>query len=180
MVVLIGLSILQHQQIKKVAENATTKTITSDESAGEYQIKISELLGEDDYEKYQKFKERRSEAYQVSGFNDILNSGEKLTDDQQMELIDAMYAEREITRKEQVSDETKNDSPQEINEEAIARRIESLDRRHESYIEASRDILSESQIEQFTTYLKGQRDMMESSIKLQAQREQKQTTQESD
>ena len=143
--------------------------VRSKDPGDEYQIKISELLGGDEYAQYQEFKAREGEAYWVSNFNDILKSDEKLTDDQQMDLIYAMRDNAENIRESMVNTRTDSNSSSEMTEEDIElnnRRTESI---HEGYIDAANGILTESQVDQLSSYLKGLRDSLEESRKLTSQ-----------
>lgn len=145
----------------------------------EYETKKSELLGKDDYEKYQTYAERTGERYYVNSFMESLGSSEKLTDTQKNDLIDAMHDEAKNVRYESSNDDNSESSSNRYDEKSIARMLEFEDRQGEAYLKAAKDILPASQIEQFKTYLKQQRDMMESSIKMQALRYSAQTTEKS-
>lgn len=136
----------------------------------EYNTKISDLLGNESFQKYQAFEERSSERYWVTGFTESLDSDEGLTEDQQDRLIDSMYEQAQNIRSEFNNEEDKKDASSEINkEENIARIMKRRDLLNEAFVEASRDILSPSQVEQFRAYLKQQRDEAEAMISLRAE-----------
>jgi len=145
----------------------------------EYEAKKSELLGQDDYKKYQTYTERTGERYYVNSFMGSLGSGEKLTDAQKKDLIDAMHDEAKNVTYESSNDDDSESSSNRYDEKSIARMLEFEGRRHDAYLTASKGILSTSQIEQFKAYFKQQRDMYESSMKMQALRYGAQTTENS-
>lgn len=133
----------------------------------EYNTKISSLLGTESFEKYQAFEEKSSERYWVTGFTESLDSDEGLTEDQQNYLIDSMYEQAQKIRSELDNEAEDKDAPSEISkEENIARIMKRRDLLNEAFVEASRDILSPSQVEQFRAYLKQQRDEAEAMIRL--------------
>lgn len=133
--------------------------LTSNEIGDEYMMKIEELLGDGDNAIFLAYRERLGGAQGVSNFNKWLSSNDSLTMDQQLELIDAWYETESNIHSEQVQEESINRKlPSEMNEEEKAKRIERLEKEDEAYIEASRDILSESQMEQLKAYLKEMHD----------------------
>lgn len=136
-------------------------TVTHTKDPGnEYQIKIAELLG-DDYETYQEYEERGPEVYWVTQYNGSLSSGERLTDDQQMELIDAMYENKEKVKASMVNTNTKNESQTEMTEEDIEASNKRTELMHEAYVDAAEGILSDAQTDQLKAYFKSLRDMLE-------------------
>lgn len=137
-------------------------TVTRTKDPGdEYQIKISELLGGDDYETYQEYEERGAEVYWVTQFNGSLISGERLTDDQQMELINAMHNNREKVKASMVNTNTKSESQTEMTEEDIEASMKRTELMHEAYVEAAEGILSDAHTDQLEAYFKSIRDMVE-------------------
>lgn len=116
----------------------------------EYQDQIRELLGYDNYEEYKEYKKKGSEVNILTRLNESIIPEYRLTDDQQFEMIDAMYEKAEKERAATVIDDNKIDISEEIMEERA--------RIHEAYVEAAQDILSQTQIEQLKAYLKQQRE----------------------
>jgi hypothetical protein len=145
----------------------------------EYEAKKIQLLGQNGYEECETYMERIGERFNVNGFMESITSGEKVTEAQKEELINAMYEERKDV-KFIISDADTAESSNMYDEKSIARMLDFQDRQGEAYIKAAKGILSASQVEQFKAYLKRQRDIAESSIKLEALRVGSQTTQKSD
>ena len=145
------------------------------------QTKIKEFLGNEDYEKYQEDRMTWGLKYQVTNFMANLGSEEELTETQQQELIEAMKGELQNIGSETSEDDDKFLFPSETYEEKnIEQMLESQDRMNEAYLNAAGGILSSSQTEKFKECLEQQREMYESSMKMQALRYGNSITQESD
>jgi len=123
--------------------------VRSKDPGDEYQTKISGLLGEDDYNKYMSYKEKSREVYALNEFNESLKSNDRLTDDQQFDMLDAMYEKAKKERDATVIDKNKTDITAEINEEN--------NRVYDSYIKAAENILNSYQLEQLKSYLNSKR-----------------------
>jgi len=134
----------------------------------EYEAKKNELLGKNDFQTYQAYTERMGERYYVTGFMDSLGSNEKLSETQKNNMIEAMYNESKNILSQFKPDESAESSSNMYDEKWITRMMETQDRRGEAYLKASQSLLSASQAEQFKAYIKRQRDMFESSMKMQA------------
>jgi hypothetical protein len=146
----------------------------------EYESKKSELLGKDDYDKYQAYNETAGERRDVTNFLSSLGSGETLTGTQKETLIEAMHQERKSVVYDKINDgNSGSTSTITYDEKTIALIMGNEDRINEAYLKAAKNILSASQIEQLTAYLKQQRDMYESIYKAQVQKDKAQTTENS-
>jgi|GEM_PF-3884158 len=143
----------------------------------EFRQKINELLGDEEYARYQTFKDRIWEVRSVTDFNKSLSSDDMLAEDQQRALIDAMYDKRKKIVSEQ-DNEKDRDVP--ITEE-FADNLKGLERMHEGYIETANGILNKTQLEKLKTYYKKELDEQESNMRMMISRMNlKPTTQESD
>ena len=120
----------------------------------ENDAKISGLLGDNDFKKYESYRDRISERQIVTNFVESLSPGHKLTEALQQNHINFMYEERKNVYSEQGYDEKKLTFPSEMNEEGIAKVMEMTDRTYDGYIKGANTTLSASQTEQFKTYLK--------------------------
>jgi hypothetical protein len=134
----------------------------------EYEEKKDDLLGKNDFDKYKVYSERMGERYYVTSFMESLNSTEKITDSQKNNLIEAMHNETKSLRDENEKNDSTEEPTDMYDEKNIVRMVEMQDRRGEAYLKATKGILSASQTEQFKNYLKRQRDLFESSMKMQA------------
>ncbi|MDB9822810.1 hypothetical protein OAC89_03840 [Deltaproteobacteria bacterium] len=135
----------------------------------ENETKISECLGGENYETYESYQERLSERTLVTNFMESLNSDDKLTADQEQDLIDSMYEDRKDLHEELDHDPDKITFPDEMNEEEVARSIIRMTGTHERYMESANSILSESQMDQFEKYLNQRLEMQGMSLRISIQ-----------
>lgn len=111
----------------------------------DYDRKISELLGEDNYQVYLAYKEREPERGALQGFMDTITPFNKLDDGQANVLIDAMYEARQSVVNQ-------------FNSETTAY-PEKMGLINEKYFEAGKAVLSPELAEQFKRYLLNLDDM---------------------
>ncbi len=133
--------------------------------AAEYDTKIREFLGDDDYGKYRLFIDSAGERAWVNNYTKYADQEEPLTADQQNSLINAMYKNRKNIQSELDSYGSVPDSVSEMDEDIIALIIKKRDRSNEVYISAARGILSDARAAQFEAYLKENRNRYETSLK---------------
>lgn len=135
----------------------------------DYDQKISEFLGNENYNKYKSYQETSMERTLVSGFSETLGIGEQLNEQQEAELMDLMYQERkEFYASIDYDPEEENEFTL-PNEEIMAKEMERLNQTYEKYREAGKDILSTSQMDKFDTFLTQRREMTEMAMKLSSQ-----------
>lgn len=134
----------------------------------EYDAKLSEILGSGDFNTYESYRDTLSERQVVSGFVESLGDGEKLTEAQMESLIGSMYRERKDVYSRQGWDEERVTFLSDINDDGIAKMMDINDRTFDGYIKGAGATLSATQMEQFKAFLKNQRDMTESALKMTA------------
>lgn len=132
----------------------------------EFDEKIRTLLGEDNYEVYKQYEDYQPDMMQVNLFKPSLGSGDQLNEEQEHKLIIAMHEERKKNPFSTELNQQETFDPSMFTEETIAKHMDMLARLQESYIARARDILSESQLNQFISSLKQQRAMQEMSMKM--------------
>lgn len=170
-----GLSLDHYVDI--IIINQETLTISSEEekselqkrfekSEKEYEAKYKELLLVVNYEKYKAYEDRLNERYLVTSFMESLGPEEKLTKDQQQDIIDLIYEERQDAYAEINYDPKKLEFPLDLNEEKIAKKMRLTEEIHTMALEKAGTTLSPSQAEKLKDYLKNQRDIEETSLKL--------------
>jgi uncharacterized protein YxeA len=167
--VIIGLTIFQHQLLKRMSQGAGQETTVSIEPKGEV------VSGPDETYRY-----RLSEREIVTMFAESLGSDDRLTDSQQQDLVNAMYQERKNVYSQQNYAEDRMTFPSELDDKDIVIIMDITDHVYDGYIKGASATLSATQMERFKAYLKEQRDMTESALKLDAQIYGGQTIQESD
>jgi hypothetical protein len=141
-----------------------------DEIREEHDLKIKELLGNTDHEKYLDYQDKLNSRYYVKGFMDSLSPDEKLTEEQKQDLIEIMYQKQEDVFSEIGYDPREQiEFPSDIDEEKIAEITKNMEKIHSQSVESAKGTMSESQLEQFNNYLKNQREIYEMSLKMTSQ-----------
>lgn len=113
----------------------------------EFEKQASALLGPGNYEEYNAYKQRGTERLFVHGQISPLSADLGLSDEKELELIDAMYEARM-----EVEAEYGLDRPIVVGAISLNASGEEMDRQleiYEGYIESARGVLSESQAGQF-------------------------------
>ncbi len=126
---------------------------------------IRNFLGEEKYSIYESYVTRLPERNALSGFIESIPNVKRISDHQLETLINAMHEAGKSVR----NDITPGDgirSPFDINEKTLARQMERTARTHEKYVEASRHFLTSDEAEQFDAYLRQQRELTESVMKM--------------
>jgi TonB family protein len=117
-----------------------------------FQMKI------DNYEKWKTYTGSQYERTVVVGFSQSLDSGNNLTDDQKKNLTDLMYKERQDAFAEM------NFHASSTNKETVAERIKRMEEIDGRVVKKAASILSATQLEQFSNYLKAYRERIEISL----------------
>lgn len=134
------------------------------EASASYTKKIRELLGEEQYSTYQHFEGRLSEYIGWNRFLETLPSEISITEDQEDNLIEAMYegAQAVYAESKKANQQSIDSDRQTMNERAL----NTEKQRYEKYLEASHDVLSPEQQELYKAYLQGRVNRMESTMKV--------------
>lgn len=128
-----------------------------------YNNKIRDLLGEENFQTYQYYSNRVSERRNVREFNETLPYDIAMTDEQADRLIDEMYDARLAVYTENPVKITEKSNDQQAMQEMMLERQKLTNKK---YLEASRGILSSEQAEQYSAYLKKKTEMEESMMKM--------------
>lgn len=134
----------------------------------DYDRKIQDLLGPEAFAMFKDFEETQSERMQVNLFKQSLGASDALTEQQETDLIAAMYAERKaMPEMEQIKQASLD--PANLTEDGMAEMMKILSGLHERYLQRAGLILNSSQLEQFKKSLEQQRTMQMMSLKMAAQ-----------
>ncbi len=132
-----------------------------------HEMEVVELIGRDNFEKYETYNETAGERSTLELFLMSYGSESNLTDGQMEQLISAMYEARKNVIYEDIDDNFR--FPSEMYDEGyIARSLDHETQKYEAYLTAAENIMSPSQTEQFKAYLERQREQYESYMKVQA------------
>ncbi len=145
-----GLS-LKNQTPEAVAEQM--------KGLSQFDEKIKTLLGEEKYELYQTYQETQPERTQLSALDKILGPEVALTDQQEEELLLAMYEKREGSSfvTESYNQQTffpADAPPTEWTQELVTGHLQKLSDLHDQYLVSAEGILTDAQLKQFAQTLK--------------------------
>jgi hypothetical protein len=134
----------------------------------EYDKKIQDLLGPQEYQVFQDYEKVMPERMQVQSFRDTLPSDLALTEQQEYDLMSAMYEERKALPTSSLLND-QNKDPSQLTEERIAEETKMLERLQQQYTNRAVAILSPQQFQQFQQYMDQQRAMQTMAMKMAAQ-----------
>jgi hypothetical protein len=146
---------------KKAAEDA--KTIKED-----YDKKIQDLLGPQDYPVFQDYEKTVGDRTQVQMFKDTLPADAALTEQQEDDLITAMYEERNALPASSLMNNQTPDASQ-MTEERVAETLKQLEQLRQRYAERAATILTPAQLEQFTKWQQQFSAMQAAGLKMASQ-----------
>lgn len=138
----------------------------SKEITDEFNAKIREFLGETEYEVYQQFEQTQPERMQIQFFKQSLPVSDQLDEEQEHKLILAMHEERTNFMFSTDFSQNENLDPANMTEETITQYMDELGRVQDNYISRAGQILSDTQLEKFTSAMKQQRAMQEMGMKM--------------
>jgi hypothetical protein len=136
-----------------------------------YDKKIADLLGPDDADAFKQYENTQPERMQAEMFkHTVASSGEPLTDQQEYDLVNAMYAARTnappspmTQNKDEIPD------PSQFTPANLEKMTESMNKMQEQYAATAQKILSPGQYQQFTKFMEQQKAMNEMGMKFAAQ-----------
>lgn len=136
------------------------------EATAGYDARIKALLGDENYALYQSFEETEPEREEVKRFKGELNSADQLTDEQEHNLIRAMYdARTNSTSAVKGSWDKESPAPLQLTPDKIKTFLEENARQQEQYVSRAAAILAPSQLERFKEIQKQQQAMLETALK---------------
>jgi hypothetical protein len=134
----------------------------------DYDKKIQDFLGAEDYAVFKDYEQTQSERVQVNMFKQSLASADALTEQQEADLVAAMYQERKNLPDPDFMRKTAPD-PAKFTEEGIAEMQEQLEQLQDKYLQSAAKILNATQLEQFKKSSEQQRAMQAMGLKMAAQ-----------
>jgi hypothetical protein len=140
-----------------------SKAIKSD-----YDQKIQELLGPQDYPAFQQYEQTAAERMSVQMFKQALPADAALTEQQEDNLIAAMYQERKALPTSSLMN-NQNTDPSQLTDERVAEMEKQMEQLQQRYADRAAAILTPAQLEQFTTWQKQWSSMQVASLKMAAQ-----------
>jgi hypothetical protein len=133
--------------------------------------KIEDLLGTADYDAFKQYEATQQERTQVEMFkHSIASSAEPLTDQQEYDLVNAMY---QIRTNAPLSALSRNDDtppdPADFSAEKVEEMLKQLDGMRGQYATTAQKYLSPAQSAEFQKFLQQQKQMNEMGLRMAAQ-----------
>ena len=129
----------------------------------EYNNRIRELLGEEDYIKLKYYDLSLRERNNLSNFKRSATSDFKIDEEQTEYLIDSMYAARKEIY-DQLASAYENSSP-ELTEEKVNQLMLINKQVNKEYLEICASVMTPEQIEQYKAYTEHRLDLLERTLK---------------
>jgi hypothetical protein len=134
----------------------------------EYDQKIKDLLGPQDYQVFQDYEKTASERVQLQMFKGSLPTEAALTDQQEYDLLNAMYEARKAMPPSSLLN-NRNADPSQLTEENIAGAMKQMEQLQQVYAEQAKGILTPAQYEQFIQWQQQMSSMQAAAMKMAAQ-----------
>jgi hypothetical protein len=117
----------------------------------EYDKKIRDLLGPQDFDTFHEYEQTIGERTQVQLFKDTLTSDLALTDRQEYDLVYAMYDERKALPPSSLL-KNQNADPSQLTEASIHEALQQMEELQKRYAQRAAGILTPAQLERFTEW----------------------------
>jgi hypothetical protein len=134
----------------------------------QYDKQIQDFLGPQGYELFQQYDQTVAERVQVNLFKQSLSADTALTDQQENDLIAAMYENRKaLPASSQLNSQTRD--PSQLTEDSIAQALKVQEQLQQKNAESATAILTPAQLEQFTKFQQQMSAMSAASMKMATQ-----------
>jgi hypothetical protein len=132
----------------------------------EYDKRIQDLLGTQDYEVFKQYEATAGERMQVQMFKDALPGDAALTDQQENDLILMMADERKALPASSLLTKGQQADPAQMTEESINEALKQMELLQKRYAERAAAILTPAQLEQFTKWQQQWASMSAAGLKM--------------
>lgn len=151
------------EERKKAAEDSKT-------AKAEYDQAIKELLGDQDYEVFKLYEESVPEQTHVTMFKNSLTGDESLSEQQENDLVAAMYqARKELPKDSLLNQQNQSADPSQLTQEHVEESLKQMERLQQRYAEGAAEILSASQLEKFKQWQEQMAAMQRAGLSMAAQ-----------
>lgn len=131
---------------------------------------IKELLGDQDYETFKQYEQSVPEQTSVAMFKNSLTGDDALTEQQEHELVAAMYqARKELPQDSLLNQQNQSPDPSQFSQERIDEAIKQMEALRQSYAEGAQAILSAAQLERFKQWQQQMASMQQVGLRMAAQ-----------
>lgn len=139
------------------------------EVTADYDARIKEFLGDENYAVYQSFEATQPDRMQVTLYKGTLNAADALTEEQEDNLIRAMHdARTNFSFSVAGFGDKQGMDPEQLTPELISKLLAEQAKLQEQYTVRAATILTPSQLEQFKASQKQQQAMQEMGMKMAA------------
>jgi hypothetical protein len=143
-----GMSAMSGSEAERKQAGEQAKAVKAD-----YDNKLKELLGPQDYELFQQYEQTAPERMQVQMFKGALPGDVALTEQQEYDLIAAMHEERKaVPSSSLINNQDKIPDASQLTEEGIAEALKQLEQLQQRYADRAAAILTPEQLEQFAKW----------------------------
>jgi hypothetical protein len=183
----LGLSPTDEEALKKLLEDrqmalmdaglaamggsaADSKQAAEDAKAlkTQYEKQIEDLLGPQAYSVFQQYDQTVAERTQVNLFKQSLSADNALTEQQENNLVAAMYQARKTLPENSLLNGQSRD-PSQLTEDGIAQALKLQEQLQKQYADSAASILTPAQLDQFTKFQQQMSAMQAAGMKMAAQ-----------
>jgi hypothetical protein len=157
-----GMAMMSGSDAEKKKAMEDGKAVKAD-----YDQKIQDLLGPQDYPVFQDYEKTMNERMSVQMFKDALPASDALSDQQEDNLIAAMYEERKAMPNSSLMN-NQNQDPSQFTAERIAELEKQMEELEKKYADRAAGILTPSQLEQFAKWQQQYSAMQLAGLKMAA------------
>jgi hypothetical protein len=152
------------------AEDRNKAMEESKDAKAEYDRAIEELLGDQDYDIFKQYEQSVSEQTTVSMFKNTLTGDDGLSEQQECDLVAAMYqARKELPQDSLLSPQSQSADPTQLTEARIAETLKQMEALQKRYAESAATVLSEAQLARFKQWQQQMAAMQQAGLKMSAQ-----------
>ncbi|HVM59480.1 MAG TPA: hypothetical protein VMV72_01310 [Verrucomicrobiae bacterium] len=131
----------------------------------QYDKQIQDLLGPQGYSAFQQYDQTVAERTQVNLFKQNLSADNALTEQQENDLVDAMYQARKALPENSLLN-SKTRDPLQFTDDAIAEAMKQQEQLQKQYAESASSILTPAQLDQFTKFQQQMATMQAAGMKM--------------
>jgi hypothetical protein len=157
-----GMSMMSGSATERKQAAEQSKTINA-----EHDKKIQEFLGQQAYDMFKEYETTIGERVQLQMFKETLPADAALTDQQEADLIAAMYEARKAMSASPLLNDRELD-PTQLTEELVAETMKQMEEMQKRYADRAATILSPAQFQQFTKWQQQMSAMQTMGLKMAA------------
>jgi hypothetical protein len=137
----------------------------------EYDQSIRDLLGTQDYEVLQQYEQSLAEQTSVSMFKGTLSGDDALSEQQEADLVAALYQARQELPKDSLFNRQPQEAqdPSQLTQERVAEALKQMEVLQQRYAEQASSVLTPAQLERFRQWQQQMAAMQRAGLNMAAQ-----------